>query len=208
MRTVLVSVITTCLIFWAGILTAQVPQNISTLNLTISSTTMPWTGGGCGYNDGSAPVTVSSANGFSFAVGDKLTISYVSGLVDAMLGGQYWDANGDLNNPLNAGHGGSPAPPSAYMNPATWPINAGELVGAFVNGSGQILNQGFPIGDLGTFTIPSGATALELGVNDIVYSDNQGSFTINVTESVPEPTTAALILMGLGVTAFALRRRS
>jgi hypothetical protein len=66
------------------------------------------------------------------------------------------------------------------------------------------------------FTAPAGATRLYLGVADAAgwtgsagfYSDNQGSFSVDVTLApVPEPTTWALMLAGLGAVSLLGKRR-
>ena len=101
--------------------------------------------------------------------------------------------------------------PSFYMNPATYPINLGELVGTFADGSGVIVGTPFTIGNgPDPVTIPAGATRLQLGVNDDKFADNVGFWDIQVSgpgqvSGVPEPSTAALCgfaLIGLGFVAY------
>jgi hypothetical protein len=205
------------LVLWAGMAAAQ---NI-TVGVTVAGTAGPWewvngglntaypytpAGSGSG-NPGSpaAPTLISATNGFRFSVGDSLTISYVSGLVSyGGNGSPHVDANGDTNTLANSTtyDGGFP---SNYMSP--YPIYTAELVGTFANSSGQIVGSPFAIGDLGTFTVPTGATQLQLGVNDNWYGDNSGSWTIQVTgPAVPEPTTTALVLIGLGSFGLTIRR--
>jgi hypothetical protein len=89
------------------------------------------------------------------------------------------------------------------MNP---PFCMGELVGTFANSSGSIVGTPFAIGDLGTFTVPSGANQLQLGVLDYAYGDNPGSWNIQVT-GIPEPTTLALVLVGMTGLGLAIRNR-
>ncbi len=60
-------------------------------------------------------------------------------------------------------------------------LGIGGLVGAFTDGSGVIKGSPLCIGNgPATFTVPSGATQLLLGIDDDKFSDNTGSFTIGV----------------------------
>jgi hypothetical protein len=91
-----------------------------------------------------------------------------------------------------------------------------ELVGTFANSSGVIEGTPFALGNgPTTITVPTGATQLQLGVNDDIFHDNAGSFTVDVSgpavASVPKPTS--MILLGTGLVAIGfvtrqLRRRS
>src|SRR5207249_10441208 len=105
--------------------------------------------------------------------------------------------NGYTNTPQDNILGGSYGPaPSYYMNPATYPIYNTELVGTFANSSGQIVGTPFGIGNLRTITVPSGATRLQLGMNDNLYVDNSGSWNIQITQ-VPEPATWSMLLLSV-----------
>jgi hypothetical protein len=71
------------------------------------------------------------------------------------------------------------------------------------------VNQIFFIGDgtLGTFTAPTGATGLYLGVVDgFQWNNNSGAFT--VTTNVPEPSTWAMMMLGFAGLGFAGYRKS
>ena len=208
------SLVVAALIAWAGIASAVI------LNTSVDGNAGPWQANGSvnsAYEyDGSvyglpgSPTVVSAANGFDFTAGLSLTVTYVSGTV--AVGAQpewpFTDANGftthdSLDNNSWGGIG-----PSYYMNHGTYPIYASELVGTFANSSGQIVGTPFAIGNSGTFVIPTGASRLQLGVNDVGYGDNSGSWTIQISQ-VPEPTTAALVLtslVGFGVATRRVRR--
>jgi hypothetical protein len=190
------------LVFWTGIAVAT--TNIA-VTATVNSRSGPWdyvngglnTGYQYGVGDQTAPTMISAANGFGFSAGDSLTIQYVSGTVAAGSPGYpFVDALGETDTPLNNSvdlfHG---AGPSYYMNPATYPIYLVELVGTFAASNGAIMGTPFAIGNSRTVTVPGGATQLQLGVNDNLYSDNFGSWTIQITgpAAISEPSTCASV---------------
>ena len=60
-------------------------------------------------------------------------------------------------------------------------LGLGGLVGAFTDGSGHVV-QVIAIGNLATvFPVPIGATQLQLGIDDNIFADNTGSFTVAVS---------------------------
>jgi hypothetical protein len=204
-------IIVASLVIWAGITSAQ---NI-TVGVTVAGNQGPWLWVNGGLNtayqydnvfgeDYTAPTVVSTNNGFHFTPGDNLTISYVSGSVSVGpgTGWPYVDANGDTNTVAF----GYLTNPSYYMSHAS-NVYISELVGTFADGKGEIVGTPFAIGDGGVFTIPIGATQIQLGVDDVGYGDNVGSWNIDIgPESVPEPATTSLVLIGLGGLGLATRR--
>ncbi len=120
------------------------------------------------------------------------------------------DANGDPGFEFDANPGSSgKVAPSYYFDHATYPTYLGELSGTFANGAGTIIGTPFKIGDALSIVVPAGATQLQLGVNDDIYSDNTGSYLVAVTgAAVPEPSTWALLVGGTAGLGLALRRRS
>ncbi len=180
----------------SGIFTVN--NSATTVNVTVKGGQGPWqyVKGGLnttyqyGISDGSAPQIISSSEGFNFTSGNVLSIQYESGLVSIGAGWPNTDANGDQsfvvnNNTTNP----SGLYPSYYFNSSDYPAYGGELVGTFANSSGQIVGTPFNIGDSRQVTIPTGASQLQLGVNDNRLSDNTGSWQIQVSE---QAATAAV----------------
>lgn len=210
------NIVAAVLALWAGVLSAQT----TSVTTTVTGDSGPWqwvNGGlnttyqyayGFGNNPVTLPTVISATNGFRFSVGDSLTIQYVSGsAVFVGYFGSGYDANGETTDALNNKLDGYPPAPSYYMNPSTYPIYLGELVGTFATSTGQIVGAPFGIGDLGTLTVPTGATQLQLGVNDNDYGDNSGSWQIQITGiAVPEPSSLLLTALGM-VTLWACRKR-
>lgn len=191
------NLIVASLVAWAGIASAV------TILTTVTGNQGPWDGGlnpayQFDFGASTAPTVISATDGLNFSAGLSLSISYASGLVSVGPGSgwPFTDANGYTTYiPLNNSSWGEVGP-SYYMNPATYPIYVSELVGTFANSSGQIVGTPFAVGNMGTFTIPVGATRLQLGVNDVGYGDNSGSWSIQITQ-VPEPSTWSLLLLGV-----------
>src|SRR5271163_4503195 len=158
--------------------------------ITVNGNQGPWEQGlnpsfNYGYGDNAAPVAISSASGIPFNPGGTVTVTYVSGQVNVFPEGGYpaTDANGattevPTNSTVVATYGSYP---SYFISSASYPVYASELVGTFAN-NGVIVGTPFPVGDgAKSFTIPSGANQLLLGVDDNDYSDNTGSWQIKVT---------------------------
>jgi hypothetical protein len=195
----------------------------TTTAVTVDGTDMPWNWVNLGLNtsdqfgikDGTGPVVISAANGFAFNSGDVLTLTYLSGMVSVGSAFPNTNANGDTALAVNNGTGSTGNRfPSFYMNPATYPINLGELVGTFANSGGAIVGTPFAIGDgPDSVTIPTGATQLQLGVNDDRFGDNTSSWSIQVSgpgptlSGVPEPNAVALCGFGLVCLGFVAYRR-
>jgi uncharacterized phage protein (TIGR02218 family) len=156
--------------------------------VTVPGTAMPWRFGtgfntayewGSGavshFQDGTDPVLVPCAGASSLTVsaaGSTGSVLSIGGTGHAGPGGlpRSTDPNIVLYPPLPSDF----APGSSTSDP-----NYLGLVGAFCDGSGNVLSV-VKIGASATLSVPSGATVLQLGVNDIKFSDNSGAFTVTV----------------------------
>ena len=177
---------------------AAVAAQALTVSTAVSATDGPWqfANGGLntayqyGTSDETAPLVVSSANGLAFTAGTALTIDYVSGTTYEGGGYNSPDAGGDTSYLANANDGSSGQPfPSFYFPPAEYPAYLGELVGTFADSAGTIVGTPFNVGDALTVTIPAGATQLQLGLNDDIFSDNSGAYNLTIAgAAVPEPS--------------------
>lgn len=190
-----------------------------TMSVPVSGNAGPWdpianSGFNYGMHDQGDPSVVGAGSGIWFTSGGNITIEYLGGTVAVGANYPLLDARGltsfTYNNLVN-GHG---AAPSFYIDPLSYPIYSGQLVGVFTDALGTIVGSPFVIG-LGpvSFAIPSGVSQLQLGVNDNLFADNRGSFTVQVTglgpalppaAAVPEPVS--LLLFASGVTALVLWR--
>jgi len=202
---------------FAGFFAAPISASTISVTAAVTGQSGPWLYSSSlnpsfqyGTDSQAAPALFSASDGFAFAAGNTLTITYVNGMVSVGGGFPLTDANGDKAAATNAGTGSSGRVfPSFFMNPATYPIYLGELVGAFATSSGVLVGTPFAVGDSATAVIPSGATQLQLGINDDIFSDNVGSYTVQVTglsdSSAPEPSAA--VLLGSALAGIVLGRR-
>ena len=188
--------------------------------VNVAGTSGPWmyVNGGLntsfqyGVGDQAAPTVITSIGSVNLSAGQTVTLAYQSGTVN-YAGFNNPPGPRDANGyPGQPNPGSSPNPngtfPSHYMNESLIsPKFPGELVGTFANSSGQIVGSPFAVGNgPAAFVVPSGATALQLGVNDNVFGDNVGSWNILVT-AIPEPATAAVFGIGTLALAYARRKR-
>jgi hypothetical protein len=186
-----------------------------------------------GLQDGTCPIVVNSSSGISFAPGGILTITYQSGLVtiDELNSSPSDNADGYApGTPIpylaNAGPGTTGTYfPSLYLG-TYYPLYLGALVGVFTDSAGDLVCPlgsppcSDPVGfglspDSATpfsvsIQIPSGATQLQLGIDDDGFSDNAGSYSVLIqgpAAPVPEPASFLLISFPLlGLAAFKYRR--
>jgi hypothetical protein len=79
------------------------------------------------------------------------------------------------------------------------PVFAGSLIGAWVDGTGQLVANPFLIANGVIKKVPTSAVALQLGVNDSFYTDNAGRWQVSVngaTAVVVQPTAAPWVFTG------------
>jgi hypothetical protein len=170
-----------------------------------------------GVGDNTSPVVLTLAPGAT-----AITITYDSGLASAFGGvPPSVDVYGYVGGGFGSGVGLSGIGSSGQPFPTFWidPTNTGDplylmaLVGAFTDNLGVV--QGSPFACDGSvrtcdgsvrILVPAGATELSLGVNDDIFADNSGGWSITVTGvtgGVPEPSTWAMMALGFAGLGFA-----
>jgi len=189
-----------------------------TIDVTVNSTDEPWDptlGANSSYaftivapGGETGAAVVNSV--VSFTSGNQLVITYLSGQDETSPGAGLTDGMGyvfdewDSTDPNGA--------PGDFI--PTTPIYLQEVVGTFTDGSGDIVGTPFVVGDGTTVTVPAGASALQLGINDNYYFDNSDApdnplvFSVsdmgNGTTQTPEPAT--FVLVGGALLAIGYRR--
>jgi formylglycine-generating enzyme len=169
-----------------------------------------------------AVIEANYAEGISFTPGDALALSYVSGIWSGSGGlgdAGACDASGTLLNgpatsPGTDGTGldrGSSGYftwfPGHYCAVNDFPLNAMTMIGVFTDADGSIIGTPLAIGNSRTVIIPTGATRLQLGAEDVNFADNSGAITMAITET-PEPSTLALLVAtSCGFAGWVWRRR-
>lgn len=190
--------------------------------VSVDSNTTPWQipiNLSFNFGTGSpAPPAVVSNVDVPFVPGDHLLIHATGAASAHPVDFPLVDANGTVVMPGNdpnayfgpvndaAGSSGNGFP-SKYMGPYPPDINLMELVGTFADSTGVIVGTPFFVGASRVVSVPTGATRLQLGINDDVYGDNGGSFLADVT-IVPEPGTVWLLLPALGALGLRGMRRA
>lgn len=171
--------------------------------ITVPATTQPWVWVQSGQNaaenygsailathsQGSAPVVIAIPPGYS-----QVTIT-ASGSIN--YGGPAVGPNG---NPSDTGYYSDY--PRQYVT-GTIPANFGKggLIGAFTDSSGNFI-KAIAVGVGGTYSVPAGASQLQLGINDDYLPDNTGSFTINSSVSAPAYASSIQALYAINARAF------
>jgi PEP-CTERM motif len=189
-----------------------------------------------GTQDGTGP-TIASFASAGITAGGSWAVLAVSGLTSAFGGTPTVGNNGYVGSPFKDNDPGSSGNffPGHYM-PTEWNADPGAglflnaLVATFTDDNGQIVGNPFSVGTVffngmsysyligvGGIPTPAGATRIQLGLNDDIFSDNTGSLKVCVGDSfdacdalisggVPEPASWALMIAGFGLTGAALRK--
>lgn len=131
-----------------------------------------------GKGDEAPPAVVT---GFVNDADAKLEIFAASGAT-TQIDGHDVGPEGIANNAVDDSRGpGGKYYPSLYTPKVLYPANRHALVGAFVDGKGQLMGRPFVIGNGVRVTIPNGAAALNLGFNDVSFAPNSGALAVTVT---------------------------
>jgi RHS repeat-associated protein len=150
----------------------------SNQTVTIAGTAGPWLVSGTlnsaySYSStGSTAPTVVPAT-----TGQQMTLQYQSGLVSIGGGQSSYDGKG-----VPSLNGNASPYPAQYISGSS---NAGALIGAWTDATGQIVARPFVVNDGTTLTAPTGAAQLQLGVDDTAFADNTGTWTLQVQSGAP-----------------------
>jgi hypothetical protein len=189
-----------------------------------------------GTQDGTGPAVFNFAD-LGIGAGDAYGLLFVGGQVNAFGGTPDVTNKGYdyLTAYKNDALGNSDTPFPSYYLPSDYGTNdtAGvylsSLVGAFADADGNVISP-FSLGrvnDDGSWLIGfssslgAGITHVQFGVNDDIFADNTGSFSVCIDRGdnacfdafygngggVPEPGAWALMIAGFGLAGTALRRR-
>lgn len=205
---------------------SAVQAAVVSVDVTVNALSGPWNYGP-GFNDGLEygindhfnATVVSSSSGFDFTPGKTLTISYLGGMTSAYFDhGPEVDAQGytpasrsEYVTDDGTGSSGTVFP-SFYMDGNGYPMYLMELVGAFTDALGNVVGTPFNVSLGTTAVIPSGATRLQLGMNDDVFGDNQGELQVRIAQddgssTVPDGGASWLLFSGALGTMVVARKR-
>jgi hypothetical protein len=136
-----------------------------------------------GVGDGAKATFVSSSDGFTFVEGAKFRIQVVSGRSNAGAGWPNVAFTGDPAMPTYATDGSSGSGFPAQYTSKPREGNLMGLVGVFVDDGGVIVGSPFLIVEsTTTIKAPNGASRLQFGVNDDIFSDNSGRYKIIISQ--------------------------
>ncbi|MFA5407436.1 MAG: host specificity factor TipJ family phage tail protein [Bacilli bacterium] len=158
--------------------------------VVVPATAAPWTfedGKNAAYPFGFPEFDDPVSYDVEVLQGTQIAIEYLSGTVSMWPGYyEYTDAAGLPTYITGDTQDGGRYWPTHYTTDKT--LGGGGLIGCFTDAEGNVI-QPIAIGNYGEFTVPSGASKLQLGINDTNYYDysggvpNDGSFTVKVTHA-------------------------
>jgi len=165
---------------------------------------------GCQYNSGSIPGWSVTGGTGEWQPGDSNSVFFnttggESGPTVAYTNGGTFSQ--DLSATTVAGATYTLTFYEGWRNDQGLPTNAVDLVigGTDVAATGAALTQGDWTEYQATFTTATSGQSIAI---DVANSGGQGDFdNFNLTSTVPEPTTWAMLLAGFGALGLALRRR-
>ena len=211
------------IIFTASLLAAGAA---SADTVTVLGTAGPWDPTIAG-NPTYGSLDQGAATRVAVNAGDSLTITFAGGAVSAFdgavptvdatgyVGGIFGSGNDGTGNLTGIGFSGQPFP-SGVIDPtnSASPVYLAALIGDFADASGVVIAGSIFVPGNGPFHVsaPTGAVYLQLGVNDDIFTDNSGSWSIQVdgstvTSAVPEPSTWAMMVLGFAGVGFMAYRR-
>lgn len=126
--------------------------------------------------------------------GQVIAIQWQSGTISVGSAfAQDTNADGYTNSPQESNTAGLYAvAPITSANPVSSVPNGGSVIGAFVDGSHQIVGQPFYVGvDSGAMVVPAGAAFISLGINDDPVLDNIGHYVMGLYLCTPVTSSAA-----------------
>lgn len=151
----------------------------------VPGTAAPWatTGGqnaayAFGQNDGTAPVVARAVSpGQVLMITATGAVRYDPGPLGL---GPSFSPDGDPGFISGSGTFDGFLFPTCYMAPGR-SLGVGALCGAFTDLFGNVV-QAVSIGSGAVARVPAGAAQLQLGINDMHFVDNDGSFSARITE--------------------------
>jgi RHS repeat-associated protein len=150
----------------------------SNQTVTVAGTAGPWLVSGTLNSAYSYSSTGSTApTVVPVTTGQQMTLQYQSGLVSIGGGQSSYDGKG-----VPSLNGNASPYPAQYISGSS---NAGALIGAWTDATGQIVARPFVVNDGTTLTAPTGAAQLQLGVDDTAFADNTGTWTLQVQSGAP-----------------------
>jgi hypothetical protein len=162
------------------------PVSSFTIDKTLDAQSAPWVfndqiNAGLQFRDISPgdPLVIGPNDDLHLVAGEQISITVLSGQVQAGSDRPLVDAGGDTTIPTNETDS-EIIIPSRYTPLADHPVHFMAILGDFTDSAGRVIGQPFAVGFGRTVIAPAGATQLQLGVNDTVFGDNTGSYMLRI----------------------------